>query len=284
VGDFIVPLLLKGYIKKVIYVDKDDKRSVKATAGSLHGEGKILRTNIARENLCFFPDHKVWYYKKTSDINALDTYTIGYDSVLDIDCDYFALNRIPKPNPPFKYSAAQMRRLESHTISDDKYKIRLRVLPDQLTRMKSMTFNDSRVWIELFIDYFTYYLSLDPKLTIIARSVKSGFTPAKYAKLIEDRLIERLEDPPSTLEIPYNERLEFTEFVARKAGHWYSTYTNQSLDFGPLENLIINAIEDGERLGVLRQRLLKACDNDELVTDYVLLRFVFNLKKLFVLR
>src|SRR5512143_2926634 len=92
-GDFILPLLLKGYVKKVIHVNYKDEACVRTNVGSLAGEGKLIRSNIAAPYLKFYPDRKSWLYQKTSDIASLSKLVRGYDAILDIDCDYFAWHR-----------------------------------------------------------------------------------------------------------------------------------------------------------------------------------------------
>jgi hypothetical protein len=283
-GDFILPLLLKGYVKKLIHVNYRDVACVRANVGSLAGEGKLIRTNIAPQHLKFYPDRKNWLYQKTSDIVSLSELVRGYDAILDIDCDYFAWHRIPRPICPFQFSVAQRRRLERHGISDDTHRMKLRLLPHQLPTISQLTFNDSKAWIELFIDYFCFYLKLDPQWTIVSRSVKSGFTPKKFIRAIEKRLVSGLKHAPVRLNIPLGDRLEMSPFSMKQGQSWYSFSTNQLMMKEPLERIIIRAITNGQKIGAMRERFVRLCRNNEWLAEYLLLRTIFNLKKTFVIK
>ena len=179
-GDFILPLLLKEYVKKVIHVNYEDDECRQTNVGSLSVEGKFIRSNIADNHLEFFPDSKTWHFQKTSDIASLSEFVRGYNPILCIDCDYFSWHRIPRPIYPFQFSEDQQESISRHEISDDEYRMKLRILPHQLPTISGLTFNDSEAWIELFIDYFCFYLKLDAQWTLVARSAKSGFTPEKF--------------------------------------------------------------------------------------------------------
>ncbi len=283
-GDFILPLLLKGYVKKVIHVNFKDEDCMGTNVGSLAGEGKFIRSNIEARYLEFYPDSKTWHYQKTSDIASLSELVCGYHVILDIDCDYFAWHRIPRPIYPFQFSAAQQRCISRHEISDDDYRMRLRLLPHQLPTINRLTFNDSKAWIELFIDYFCFYLKLDPQWTLVARSVKSGFTPKKFIHVIEKRLVMGLKHPPVRLDIPIVERLEMSPFVMKRGQSWYSFSTNQLMMADPLERIIIHGITNERTIGMMRERFLGRCKNNEWLAEYLLLRTIFNLKKTFVIK
>jgi len=136
-GDFILPLLLKGHVKKLVHVNYRDEGALRVNVGSLAGEGKLLRTGIAPLHLKFYPDRKIWLYQKTSDIASLSEFVRGYDAVLCIDCDYFAWHRIPKPVYPFQFTAAQRRRISRHETSDDDCRMKLRLLPHHLSAVRS---------------------------------------------------------------------------------------------------------------------------------------------------
>jgi hypothetical protein len=284
VGDFLLPLLLKGCLKKIIYVNHRDEACVRANVGSLDGGGIFIRKNIAPNFLKFYPDHKTWLYQETSDIRNLSALVRGYDAILDIDCDYFALNRVPRPIYPFKLSAAQRKQLDAHGISDDSYRMELRLLPHQLPTINRLTFNDSKAWVELFVDYFCRYLDLNPGFALIARSVKSGFTPKKLIRVIESRLTEGLNHSPSRLNIPFEERLELSPFVTKRGKQWYSYSTCQRMMTDPLERVIVHGIVKGQTIGAMKHRFLGLCQKDERLAEYLLLRTVFNMKKKFLIR
>ena len=252
-GDFILPLLLKEYAQKVVHVNFQDKACQQSNVGSLSGEGTFIRSNIANDYLAFYPDLKTWYYHKTSDIASLSDLVQGYHVVLGIDCDYFSWHRIPRPIYPFRFSTEQQERINQHERSDDEYQMQLRILPHRLPTISGLTFNDSKAWIELFIDYFCFYLELHPQWTIIARSAKSGFTPEKFVHLIEKRLLKRLKNPPACLDIPLGERLEMSPFVVQQGQRWYSFSTHQLLMACPLESIIIQAITNEQTIGVMRE-------------------------------
>ena len=283
-GDFILPLLLKGYVKKVIHVNYQDEACVRTNIGSLAGEGKFLRRNIAAQYLKFYPDHKNWLYQKTSAIASLSELVRGYDAILDIDCDYFAWHRVPRPIYPFQFSAAQRRCISRHGISKDHWRMKLRLLPHQLPTISRLTFNNSKAWVQLFIDYFCFYLKLNPQWTLVARSVKSGFTPKKYIHMIEKRLLMGLKHSPVRLHIPIQERLEMSPFVMKRGKSWYSFSTNQRIMADPMERIIIRGITNGQTIGMARERFLKMCRNNEWLAEYLLLRTIFNLKKKFVIK
>ena len=283
-GDFILPLLLKGYVKKVIHVNYRDEACVRTNVGSLAGEGKLIRSNIAAQHLKFYPDRKNWFYQKTSDIASLSEFVRGYDTILAIDCDYFAWHRIPRPIYPFQFSAAQRRCMSRYGISDDDYRTKLRLLPHQLATINRLTFNDSKAWIELFIDYFCSYLKLNPQWTLVVRSVKSGFTPKKFIHVIERRLVRSLKHPPARVNIPLKERLEMSPFVLKRGKSWYSFSTNQRMMADPLERIIVDGITNEQTFGMMRNRFLGMSKNNERLADYRFLRTIFNLKKTFVIK
>jgi hypothetical protein len=284
VGDFLLPLLLKGAIKKVIYVNHRDSACQRDNVGSLDGAGKLIRRSIASSHLKFYPDYKNWLYQESSDIRNLSSLLREYKTVLDIDCDYFALNRVPQPIYPFRLSVAQKKRLDAHGISDDAYRMKLRILPHQLPTIGGLTFNDCKAWVELFIDYFCYYLDLKPAFALIARSVKSGFTPKNLVRTIERRLVEGLNHPPSRLDIPLTERLEPSPFVTKRGRQWYSHSTRQRMMADPFERAVIHGIEKGQDLGALKLRFLELCGKNEPLAEYQLLRTVFKMKKKFLIR
>ena len=282
-GDFILPLLLKGYVQKVIHVNYKDDACIQANVGSLAGEGIYIRSSIADPFLDFYPDHKNWLYQTTSDIASLAELVQGYHVILGIDCDYFAWHRIPRPIYPFAFSAAQLACIDRHETSDDDYRMKLRILPHRLPTINGLTFNDSKAWIELFVDYFCFYLKLDPRLTLVARSVKSGFTPQKYIQVIERRLVAGLTNPPARLNLPLTERLEMSSFVKRRGSQWYSFITNQLIMADPLEKIIIQGIAEEQTIGMMRQHFREQCQNNAALAEYLLLRTIFNLKKTFVI-
>jgi hypothetical protein len=282
-GDFIMPLILNGYVQTVIHVNFKDEQPVNSTVGSLNGKGALIRRNIAPEHLRFYPDRKKWVLQKTSDIAALSKFVRGFDTVLGIDCDYFAWNRIPRPEFPFGLSPSQRRRMNRNATSDDRHRLKLCILPHQFPAINRLVFNDSKAWVKLFIDYFCFYLKMVPKLTVIARSAKTGFTPRRFARLIETRLTKRLTCPPTALEIPVDEKLVLSPFVARKGPYWYSFSTHERMMQHPLERLIVSAASKGLKIGLVRDRLLAVCARDQFLADYLLLRTIFNLKKAFIL-
>ena len=283
-GDFILPLLLKEYVKKVIHVNYEDDECRQTNVGSLSGEGKFIRSNIADNHLEFFPDSKTWHFQKTSDIASLSEFVRGYNPILCIDCDYFSWHRIPRPIYPFQFSEDQQESISRHEISDDEYRMKLRILPHQLPTISGLTFNDSKAWIELFIDYFCFYLKLDAQWTFVARSAKSGFTPEKFIHVIEKRLVMDLKNPPARLNIPLDERLELSPFVRNRGQNWYSFSTNQMMMACPMERIIIHGITSGHTIGLMRERFLKRCKNNEWLAEYLLLRTIFNLKKTFLIK
>jgi hypothetical protein len=283
-GDFIMPLILNGYVHKVIHVNFKDERPVRSTVGSLNGEGALLRRHIAPAHLRFYPDRRKWILQSTSDVAALSKFVRGFDTVLGIDCDYFAWNRIPRPEFPFSLSPSQRRRMNRNATSGDRHRLKLCILPHQFPAINHLVFNNSRAWIELLIDYFCFYLKLVPALTVIARSLKTGYTPRRFAGLIEARLIQRLERPPAILNIPVDERLVLSPFVARRGRSWYSHSTGEMLMRDPLERFIVSAASQGWNIGMMRDRLLAVCGEDQSLADYLLLRAIFNLKKAFIIQ
>lgn len=283
-GDFILPSLLKGYVKKVVHVNDRDEACVKMNVGSLRGEGRFIRSGIESRYLKYFPDARRWRYQKTSDIAALADTVRGYDVVLDIDCDYFSWRRVPRAAYPFSWTREQRETLQRHTRSDDGLRLNLRLLPHQMPTINGLTFNDSKVWIERLIDYFCFYQNLSPRFVFISRSVKSGFTPKKYAAMIEKRLARGLQNRPDRPALPLAETLSESPFMAGCGKQAYCFSTDRTTAGDPLEEIIVAGAARGETISAIRRRLMAMRRGDERPADYLLLRGIFNLKKKFIIR
>ena len=75
---------------------------------------------------------------------------------------------------------------DKYKISVNKQKINNGIKPFDWPAYKNPIYNDSKEWIDYEIKKFTNSIKkIKPSLISITRSVKSGYTPYKYAKFIE---------------------------------------------------------------------------------------------------
>jgi hypothetical protein len=285
VGNFIAPLILRGLIKAVVWICAVNEPVRTRRIGSLDGRGKDIQSDVRDEYIKRFPDSRKWLFKKTTDIHNLCFDFLDDDEcVLDIDCDYFSCNR--EPRPVFRPNASSGHKvpLRRTVSSDDPYRISLNgTLGKKVRPEESVVFNDSLDWINICIDHFAHYLRLRPGRAMISKSAKSGYTPARYADPIASRLARMLQDRPDSFTLPRRKRLRFAKSISFDSGLAYDSISR--VFYGPFkgdQKTVLDDIARGYSLGRIFDHLMKKYRLREPDLNYQLMRFVFALKRLFV--
>jgi len=286
IDSYIAPLILRGIIDRVVFVGKHDLPLKRRLIGSVEGEGKILKFDIQRNFLPFFPDCRPWAYKETTDVRGLSRLRGAGACVLDIDCDYFSCNSHAEPLFRPRLNSRQEWELHRKLTSGDPYRIHLQTL---VGGRKSMAipppFNASARWADLAIDYFTFLLPIKPVLTIVCRSVKSGYTPSYLGDRIVARLQRRLAQPPRTIGLPLRTRLAIAPHMIRHGETWYNSFTGEFFDrFSLTQKAILRSIDRGKTLGEILDQLRRRFGIDGKRAAFDLLWFILNLKRRFFLK
>jgi hypothetical protein len=248
IGSYIAPLILKGIVGEVVFVGLEDRRQEIRRIGSFQGKGRHIRMVFPDKAKGAYPDRRAWRLGKATDIGKVR----AKGCILDIDCDYFSCNF--KPRAPFdlKLNRAQKGRVARYLRSDDSFSAKLNVLSIPGRRGPSRflpVFNAERRWVEACADHFTSSLRIEPALTIISRSVKSGYTPPEFADMIVERLVKGLEERPDRLRYPERSVPRFRDEVFFRNGVIHSALTGQFYsDLSPSQLIVLNGIKRGRTL------------------------------------
>jgi len=240
IGNFIIPAILRGIFKKVIFLGRREhtdkvKRNL---VGTLLGQGKWINNGFRLTGLTrrLYPDWKKWYY-----LAVVDPALIGVKGAvaLDIDLDYFCGHYFPSSPPPplIGLTDSQIRKFNKASKSNDKYGISLSpqirykdrkyVYPKHIHNQ--IIYNDSKKWIEYAISLFVNSIKFRPDVVSICRSVKSGFTPAKYAQFIEGMLLKYLKGEQTKMLDPCDitEPFKIHPFILRLRDRLYNPLTRE---------------------------------------------------------
>ena len=279
IGNFIIPLILNGRLKKILYVNVHDKKKTTSLCGSLFGEGRIIRQNIPKTDLERYPDAKKWEYKEITDIALLKKMTNESSCILDIDCDYFCCYNVPLPSWKRDYD-----KIPTNLKSDDEYKIKFNKASHfYKSKMRSLIFNNDKRWINLCIDFFGKYIGMKPRLVIISKSMKTGYTPSKYCEYIVKRLVEVLNDPPKKLNIPMSDTLKIRDDVIIRKNTFANLIKGDEVILDDDQLDLVKGIIKGRTVGELIGRVKRKCELSEEDAVYESLRFIFFLKRMFMI-
>jgi len=224
IANFIIPAAIRGCFSEILFLTSwpypDLNRKQKDHIPAIY---KLKQTRIKKHEFRSWQDEgKIWYQdlnkigleminsKKKHVIGYKELYTLskvssGKEVILDIDMDYFALNRYQDFQYKPKLTPAQISQAKIFSTSNDEYKINLNFVvvdkngcvaladPRLYTMRDRKSYNADPIWIDFAIREFSHGLKrIKPKVISICRSVKSGFTPKEYSSQIEESLKEYL--------------------------------------------------------------------------------------------
>ena len=293
IANFIIPAVIRGYFDNVIFLGRgvEEKGRQKRRIGSLYGEGVWIKGNLKKDKLTrrLFPDAKEWHYAVVADPASVPKKPV----VLDIDLDYFCGYCLNYSNLSVPLTARQARSVNRLFRSNDKYRVFLNLLniedgvvkPEGYPKFKDIIYNGSEAWIECAIRYFVTSLSAKPERISICRSVKSGYTPASLAGFTEKTLIgylsgRRRRIDPRDIPGP----LEIYPYVASEDNTLYVPLTDDVFPLNGDARFIWRLIREGKSFSEIIEAMLKVYDlSPEVLVDQVV-RFIFYLKKKFVLK
>jgi len=185
---------------------KRQKKVFKQAYYSWNDEGKIWYRDLVQrgcELASATKKHTLFYHP----VYSLTKVPQGSEVILDIDMDYFSCNHFVDYQYQPKLTRRQIKEAGKFSISDDVYKTNLGLVDvNQDGRLVEASayrnskkyrkiYNDDPLWIDFAIREFVSGVNnrFKIKLISIARSVKTGYTPKKHARLIEQTLIENLK-------------------------------------------------------------------------------------------
>jgi len=288
IGNFIIPSILRGTIKKVIFLHPFfASKAKRMEVGSLKGEGKaiVAKQKFKKLTRILFPDIKEWSQVKLNDVSKVKE----QDVILDIDLDYFSCNLFPILEFKLKLSKQQLKSAQRFSTSQDDFRLKLNYFNlkrNYLSLFKipriakdELIYNDSFEWIDYSIKKFVRGLRVRPLLVSICRSEKSGYLPKKYAKLIEERLIKYLCNPPKNIEFPSVTHFRIFPFIASADNFIYNVYTKRIEKLNKTSLFFWNQIKEGRDFDQILRKTLTKYDVDREVVKQDLLSFVFYLKQ-----
>lgn len=292
IGNFIIPAVLRDIFKEVIFLscsDKPQKRK-KYNIGTLYGKGRWINNGFPKNRLTarLYPDAKEWHYSIINDASDVKMEC----SILDIDLDYFYGYYYSQPQFGLLLTDRQLNYLNKKILSDDKYAINLnpfyvrnRILkPRYLNKFNYIVYNNSKEWIECAIKYFTETLTVKPEIISICRSVKSGYTPKKYARYAEKTLIQYLNGKKG---IEYSDIISVFEvypFITCVDNIIYNPLTNKKIELGKDSYFIWERIRQGKNLRQIFKDMFSEYDIEREKLERETLKFIFRLKRNFIIK
>lgn len=287
IGSFIVPLIVRKRVSSVIHLNhRVNLPAKKQFAGSLHGKGRILCNDVGKSVRSHFPDITPWNFRQTTDVKSVLRSVRSSHYALSIDCDYFSSNQWPIVPFDFRFTQSQRTRINGFKTSDDKYRIALPVFPDDHGRrmFAGMAFNSEREWIDLLIDYFALHLRVEPELVIICKSSKSGYTPIRHCDHIVSSLLERLSMPPNRISLPDGAVIETTDHAVFESNSLINVNQMQILRLNKFQSCVMKLAAKGETIVDTAKYMLRRYNISEKSFTYDLLRFLFCMKALYLLK
>jgi len=227
IDTFITPAILLGLIKNIVYINPRgiEKKTLVRSIGSVGGKGIVLKLDVKNKDI--FPDLKKWRYRITSKPQLAKG-----TGILDIDLDYFSCNLFVHPQLRLPINQEQFQYLKSYNQSNsNSHEIGLYDLTDTYLTLKQnnadLIYNDNEEAINYAIEEFIYELNIKPTLVSICRSVKSGYTPAKWASYIEQKLVKCLSNPPIHKPIYVFDMIELYPFIGFYKNTIFNPITNK---------------------------------------------------------
>jgi hypothetical protein len=299
ISNFIIPAVLRGIFKEIVFlnrtlqIDKNNSIRKKQYIGTLHGKGKWINNGFSLNNITrqLYPDFKQWYFTSTNDLETVKK-NVG---VLDIDLDYFCGYFYQQPQIGLKLTKAQLKRLKRISLSEDKYKLPLQyfslkkgVLKDgnHYPFLKGYIYNDSKPWIECAVRYFVDSLKIRPSLISICRSVKSGYMPERYAEFTEHTLIDYLIDRKKKKIDPcdISSGFKIYSFITCIGNTINNPLTNNSVRLKQDSRFIWERLKNGANFNQIFKDMLKVYDAEPQTIKQELIKFVFRLKRDFIIK
>ena len=119
-------------------------------------------------------------------------------------------------------------------------------------------------------------------MTVISRSVKSGYTPPEVAGMIIERLVKGLKERPDHVRCPEGSILRFRDEVVFRGGVMHSALTGQfHTGFSPSQLIVLKGIKEGMPLGDVIERFRRFHRQEKEEAARHVLRYIFVLKRAF---
>ena len=193
-----------------------------------------------------------------------------------------------------RVTETQIKKVKKMSLSEDKYKLTLPFFkiedgilrPYGDTKFKDIIYNDSEPWIECAIKYFTDSLKIKPELVSICRSLKSGFTPKKYARFTEQTLITYLMGRYKNKIDPCDivSTFKIYPFITCIGNTIYNPLTDDIIKLNKDSRFIWERIQMGKNFPQIFEAMLKAYDIEPEHLKGEILKFIFRLKKGFIIK
>jgi len=299
IGNFVIPAILRGIFKEVVFLNrawstgKNKGVTKKQYVGTLQGKGMWINNGFPLNSITrqLYPDFKLWYFTSTNDLEKVKI----NEGVLDIDLDYFYGYFHPQPQISLKLTKAQLKILKQSSLSEDKYKFPLKYFKlqggvlmynDYLPHLKGYIYNESKPWIECAIRYFVDSLTMRPLLISVCRSVKSGYMPKKYAEFTERTLIDYLTGKKKKKIDPCDITSSFKicPFVICIGNTIYNPLTNDSIRLKQDSRFIWERLRNGVNFNQIFEDMQKAYNVEPQIIKQQLVKFIFRLKKSFIIK
>lgn len=240
IDTFIIPAILLGKYSRVLYINPrgHEQKTRSRTIGSVNGNGIIIRVDVSNSQI--FPDLRGWQYTVTSKVGSFEN-----DAVLDIDLDYFSCNLFIHPQFELKISEVQAQYLNSYnkSVHPNAYRLGLYDATADTLHFKqnptNLIFNDSEKTIDYAVKKFVYDLKINPIFVNICRSVKTGYTPSKWATYVEDKLISCLTDPPVDKPKYMFDIIEIYPFIGFHGNTLYNPITSRYFELTSEEDIFV---------------------------------------------
>lgn len=288
ISDFIIPAILRGIFDEVVFVRPTGKPVGRRYhfAGTLDGNGLISNGSIKRPMLRSYPDARKYAFTQKTGARGIRC----DDGVLDIDMDFFCCNICPQMPFSIDLTPSQAGDLARFLRSEDKFSISTGLINVEDKKLSwrprrsdiNVIYNDSEEWIEYSIKSFVRDIGFKPRLVSICRSVKSGFTPKKYADRIETLLIKCLTNPPLLVKTPEISNVRILPFVSHSNGTIFNAYTGQLIELTDISNTIWKGIAAGKELETIARTCKREYSADYKEIWKAMTYLLIRLKKLFI--